>query len=177
MSNHRGANPKVELEEPAEEKSRRGPGLSEERIRRRSIPFRPLTTKASTLLALATGRTDGPTRAVVREVGAPSIGHGRGTTFANSTRMRGSSRVVRRSSRGCNGMTRLGQGVMERVSVRDRRDQRTPGSINWPSPRTHTRSHALIHAGWPKFEIIIYYSWNGGRAKAVCAGGKGVRMR
>jgi hypothetical protein len=25
--------------------------------------------------------------------------------------------------------------------------------------------------------IIIYYSWNGGRAEAVCAGGKGVRMR
>ena len=24
---------------------------------------------------------------------------------------------------------------------------------------------------------IIYYSWNGGRAEAVCAGGKGVRMR
>jgi hypothetical protein len=22
--------------------------------------------------------------------------------------------------------------------------------------------------------IIIYYSWNGGRAEAVCAGGKGV---
>ena len=27
------------------------------------------------------------------------------------------------------------------------------------------------------FIIIIYYSWNGGRAEAVCAGGKGVRMR
>jgi hypothetical protein len=25
--------------------------------------------------------------------------------------------------------------------------------------------------------IIIYYSWNGGRAEAVCAGGKRVRMR
>jgi hypothetical protein len=25
--------------------------------------------------------------------------------------------------------------------------------------------------------IIIYYSWNGGRAEAACAGGKGVRMR
>jgi hypothetical protein len=25
--------------------------------------------------------------------------------------------------------------------------------------------------------IIIYYSWNGGRAEAVCAGGKGVRLR
>ena len=24
---------------------------------------------------------------------------------------------------------------------------------------------------------FIYYSWNGGRAEAVCAGGKGVRMR
>ena len=27
------------------------------------------------------------------------------------------------------------------------------------------------------FIIIIYYSWNGGRAEAVCAGEKGVRMR
>jgi hypothetical protein len=27
------------------------------------------------------------------------------------------------------------------------------------------------------FIIIIYYSWNGGRAEAACAGGKGVRMR
>ena len=39
-------------------------GLSEERIRRRSIPFCPLTTKATTLQALTTGSTVGPTRAV-----------------------------------------------------------------------------------------------------------------
>ena len=36
-------------------------------------------------------------------------------------------------------------------------------------------------AGCPKTQItiiiIIYYSWNGGRAEAVCAGEKGVRMR
>ena len=80
MSNHRGANPKVELEEPAEEKSRRGPGLSEERIRRRSIPFCPLTTKATTLHPLATGRTVGLTRAVAGEVGALAGGHGRATS-------------------------------------------------------------------------------------------------
>jgi hypothetical protein len=35
---------------------------------------------------------------------------------------------------------------MERVDVRDRRDQRTPGRMNWPSPRTHSRS-LLIE--WP----------------------------
>ena len=35
-------------------------------------------------------------------------------------------------------MTRGGQGGMGRVDVRDRRDQRTPGRINWPSPRTHS---------------------------------------
>ena len=39
-------------------------GLSEERIRRRSIPFCPLTTKATTLQALTTGSTVGPTQAV-----------------------------------------------------------------------------------------------------------------
>ena len=40
----------------------------------------------------------------------------------------------------------------------------------------YCRSHAIT-AGGIEGVLLFHYSWNGGRTEAVCAGGKGVRMR
>jgi hypothetical protein len=41
----------------------------------------------------------------------------------------------------------------------------------------HTDQEPSTRVDYYLLLFIIYYSWNGGRAEAVCAGGKGVRMR
>ena len=57
-----------------------------------------------------------------------------------------------------------GVGLFIFVLVRSVRNR------DWP-PLHQWLANSILYISF------IYYSWNGGRAEAVCAGGKGVRMR
>ena len=84
------------------------------------------------------------------------------------------------------GRSRRSMGMMSDLCASSRVAMGTNSLLYSRTGREWIRS-SLISCRCPKSSVLctrlstlylfIYYSWNGGRAEAVCAGGKGVRMR
>ena len=65
---------------------------------------------------------------------------------------------------------------MQPARIKPHAKEHTNNPVQRPNFRGHAAGDGEV-TSTVIIIIIIYYSWNGGRAEAVCAGEKRVRMR
>ena len=66
---------------------------------------------------------------------------------------------------------------MQPARIKPHAKEHTNNPVQKPNFRGHAAGDGEVTLGSILGVLLSYYSWNGGRAEAVCAGEKGVRMR